>query len=75
MEEPDMSEKTSSDEMGAGGKASFLALGGAIMMVFGVVLTPALGGIGFFFVALGGFFVLASPIIYILLWWEKRSDE
>jgi hypothetical protein len=57
--------------MGAGGKASFVALAGTLMFVVGVFLGP----VGFFFVALGAFFVLASPVVWLLIVWDNRSDE
>jgi hypothetical protein len=59
------------NEMGSGGKASFIALAGTLMFVVGIVLGP----IGFFFMALGAFFVLASPVIWLLMVWDNRSDE
>jgi hypothetical protein len=59
------------DGMGAGGKASFMALAGTLMFVVGIFLGP----IGFFFMALGAFFVLASPVVWLLMVWDDRSDE
>ena len=58
-------------EMGAGGKASFMALAGTLMFVVGVFLGP----VGFFFMALGAFFVLASPVVWLLMVRDNRSDE
>ena len=57
--------------MGAGGRASFTALAGTLMFVVGIFLGP----IGFFFMALGAFFVLASPVVWVLMVWDDRSDE
>lgn len=68
-------ERTDTDEMGAGGKASLLALAGAIVFVLGVILAAVLGPVGLFFVVLGGFTVLASPVIWLLTMWDDRSDE
>lgn len=68
-------EHPGTDEMGAGGKASFVAMAGAITLVVGVILTAPLGPIGLFFIALGGFTVLASPGIWLLLLWDDRSED
>lgn len=67
-------EQTDADEMGAGGKASFTALAGTVTFVVGVVLTAFLGPVGFFFVALGGFTVLVSPVLWLLMVWDDRSS-
>lgn len=65
---------TDEANLGAGGKASFLALTGVVVFVIGVILGPLLGAFAFFFVALGGFAVIASPIIWVLLKWDAHSD-
>jgi hypothetical protein len=48
-----------------------MALAGTLMFVVGIFLGP----IGFFFMALGAFFVLASPVVWLLMVWDDRSDE
>ena len=60
-------------DLGPGGKASFLALAGVGLFVVGVILGPLLGAFAFFFVALGGFAVIASPIVWVLLKWDTRA--
>jgi len=60
-------------DLNPGSKASFLALAGVGLFVVGVILAPLLGAFAFFFVALGGFAVVASPIIWVLLKWDARS--
>ena len=68
-------EQTDTDEMGAGGKASLIALAGTITFVIGVLLAAILGPIGLFFLVLGGVTVLASPVIWLLILWDNRSDD
>lgn len=68
-------EQTDADGVGAGGKASLVALAGTIAFVVGVILTALLGPIGLFFMALGGTTVLASPVVWLLTRWNGRSDE
>lgn len=68
-------EQTGTDEMGAGGKASFVALAGTITFVIGLILTAILGTFGLFLMALGGFALLASPVLWLLLSWDDRSDD
>lgn len=68
-------DQADTDKTGAGGKASILAMAGSIVLVIGVILTAVLGPIGFFFVALGGFAILASPVVWLLILWDNRSDE
>ena len=68
-------EQTDTDEMSAGGKASFIALAGTITFVIGLILSAIIGPVGLFIMALGGFFLLASPLIWFLIWWDSRSDE
>lgn len=66
---------TDTDEVGAGGKASLTAMAGAIMFVIGLVFSGVIGSIGFFFMVLGGFIVLASPVIWLVIVWENRSGD
>lgn len=68
-------EQADTDEMSAGGKASFIALAGTITFVIGLILSAIIGPVGLFIMALGGFFLLASPLICFLIWWDSRSDE
>ena len=68
-------EQADTNEIGAGGKMSFVVMAGAITFAFGVILTVLLGPIGLFFVVIGGLVVLASPVLWVLVWWENRSDD
>lgn len=68
-------EENDTNGMGPGGKASFTALAGAIVFVIGVILAVPLGPIGFFFMVFGGVIVLASPVIWLVLVWDDRSDD
>lgn len=67
--------QTDTNEIGPGGTLSLVVMAGAITLAIGVILTALLGPFGFFFVVLGGLVVLASPVLWLLLWWDNRSDE
>jgi|GEM_PF-6897496 len=64
-----------SNELGVGGTASLAALAGTIVFLLGLVVSALFGPVGLFFMVLGAATVLASPLVWIVMRWDRRSEE